>query len=250
MRDAILSLFYPTACRVCGAMIESWRDGVACASCWDETARASLAEDYCRKCGLPLPLLPIGMKLHERRCNRCDELAFNFARSCGPYHGALRESVLWLKTHPQIHHRIGELLKATFNRHCEFQHSQSIIPMPLHPARYAERTFNQAETIALALSATTGIRVDTASVMRSKQTPKHRVGMGASERARSLAHAFRVRAPRLIRGRIVLVVDDVMTTSSTAHELASTLLADGAHAVNVLTIARAVDPIFDQFPIS
>ncbi len=113
--------------------------------------------------------------------------------------------------------------------------------MPLHPARYAERTFNQAETIAVALSATTGIRVDTASVIRSKQTPKHRIGMGAPERARSLAHAFRVRAPRLIRDRTVLVVDDVMTTSSTAHELANILLAEGARAVNVLTIARAVE---------
>ena len=250
MRDAILSLLYPTACRVCGAVIESWRDGVACARCWSEIEQDHSLKDCCRKCGLPLQPLPIELHLSERRCGRCDAFAFNFARSCGPYQGALRESVLQLKTHPHISQRMRQLLGATFNDHCEFQHSQSIIPMPLHPTRFAERRFNQAETIAVALSAITGLRVDAASVIRRKQTPRHRIGMGARERARSLEHAFRVRAPRLIRDRIVLVIDDVMTTASTAHELAKILLDEGARAVNILTIARAVETRFEQFPTS
>ena len=64
--------------------------------------------------------------------------------------------------------------------------------------------------------------------------------MGVNERAKSLRKAFRVRAPRLIAGRNVLVVDDVMTTGSTADEIARTLLDAGARSVNVLTLARAV----------
>jgi ComF family protein len=250
MRDAILSLLYPTACRVCGATIESWRDGIACVKCWNGIEQYQLLTDYCGKCGVPLPSLPIERQLSERRCGRCDDLAFNFARSCGPYVGALRESVLLLKTYPQIPQRLRQLLSATFTAHCEFQHSQTIIPMPLHPARFAERTFNQAEIIAVALSAISGLRVDTASVIRTKQTPKHRIGMGTRERTRSLEHAFCIRAPRLIRNRIVLVVDDVMTTSSTAHELAKTLLGEGARAVNVLTVGRAIETMFAQFPNS
>jgi predicted amidophosphoribosyltransferase len=62
--------------------------------------------------------------------------------------------------------------------------------------------------------------------------------MDASERARSLNGAFRVRAPRLVAGRAILVVDDVMTTAATAHEIAVTLLDAGARAVSLMTLAR------------
>ncbi|MBL8209022.1 MAG: ComF family protein, partial [Blastocatellia bacterium] len=74
---------------------------------------------------------------------------------------------------------------------------------------------------------------------RAKQTERHRAGLGARERARSLAGAVRVRAPRLLENRAVLLVDDVLTTGSTAHELAQTLLKGGARSVAVLTLARA-----------
>ncbi len=111
--------------------------------------------------------------------------------------------------------------------------------MPLHPSRLAERKFNQAEIIANALSSATGLRVDEASIVRVKATARHRAGMGARERARSLKLSFRVRAPRLIENRNVIIVDDVMTTGSTAHEIARTLIEGGARAVNVLTLARA-----------
>jgi ComF family protein len=179
------------------------------------------------------------MKIAARRCGRCDDFAFSYARACGPYEGALRESVLWLKTYPQIAPRLLDLLGATFTEAPELQASESIVPAPLHPGRHAERGFNQAEIIAGALSSLTGLRVDLAGLIRVKQTARHRVGMGARERARSLDRSFRVRAPRLIEQRAVLVVDDVMTTGSTAHEIAQTLLAGGARAVNVLTLAHA-----------
>jgi predicted amidophosphoribosyltransferase len=65
--------------------------------------------------------------------------------------------------------------------------------------------------------------------------------LGARERARSLENAFRVRAPRLIEGRVALLVDDVMTTGSTAGELARALLEGGAGGVNVLILARAMN---------
>lgn len=236
VRDATLAMFYPLPCRVCGAMIASWRDGVACGVCWQEAETKPAA--LCAKCGLPLPSLPAHIQITERRCGRCDELAFAHARACGRYEGALRESVLWLKSHPQLAPRLRALLQETF-RHAPALHtSESIIPVPLHPDRFAERTFNQAEVIAHALAAITGLRVDAASLARVKQTVRHRAGMDARERARSLAKAFRVRAPRLIANRTVLIVDDVMTTASTAQEIAATLLDGGARAVNVLTLAR------------
>ncbi|MBO0722666.1 MAG: ComF family protein [Blastocatellia bacterium] len=240
LRDATLATLYPTFCRVCGAPVGSWRDGVACAACWEGIEGTNWNENFCAKCGLPLPPLPAPLPLIARRCGRCDDKAFACARACGPYEGALRESVLWLKMHPQLAPRLRRLLIATFSSAGELHSSESIIPMPLHPGRLAERTFNQAEIIASGLAAATGLRLDTASLVRIRKTEMHRAGMGARERSASLHGAFRVRAPRLIENRRVLLVDDVMTTSSTAHETAQTLIDGGASAVNVLTLARAV----------
>lgn len=224
-------------------MIESRRDGVACDACWQESERKveriRAQNDFCGKCGMPLPSLPTRILMSERTCGRCDHLAFSFARACGVYEGALRESVLWLKRHPQIPARPRAQLQATFSSLSEKQPMDSIIPVPLHSDRLVERTFNQAEIIARELAAISGLRVDTASLVRARHTEKHRAGMAARERARSLEKAFRVRAPRLIQNKAVLLVDDVMTTGSTAHAIAIVLLKGGARSVNVLTLARA-----------
>ncbi|HZS05824.1 MAG TPA: ComF family protein [Blastocatellia bacterium] len=240
MRDASLALLYPRECRVCGAPVESWRDGVACAQCWQNLDEACRSSGFCSKCGLLLPALPAHPNLTERRCGRCDEMSFTCARSCGAYEGALRESVIWLKERPQLAPRLRELLHSAFVAITGIQAVESIIPVPLHPRRQQSRGFNQAEVIARALSAATGPDVDAASLIRRKETDLHRAGMDSAARAKSLQNAFEVRAPRLIENCAVLVVDDVMTTGSTLHEIADTLLAGGARAVSVLTIARAV----------
>lgn len=190
-----------------------------------------------------MPLPPVSANPEERLCGRCDDLAFGFARACGIYEGALRESVLRLKSQPHIPARLRDLLKiAAANLH-EKQPSESIVPVPLHRDRLAERTFNQAEIIADELAKFTRLPVDTASLIRAEHTEKHRAGMGARERARSLEKAFKVRAPRLIENKVVLLVDDVMTTGSTANEITRTLLNAGARAVNILTLARAASDL-------
>lgn len=239
--DAALATLYPNGCRVCGEMIESWHDGVACSECWREVAQESYSGDLCVKCGMRLRSLPSPVEAFDRRCGRCDHLAFDYARACGPYEGALRESVLRLKLVPQFPARLRETMRRTFAALPESHLIESIIPVPLHPGRLAERGFNQAEIIARELASLTDLRLDSMAVIRVKKTEKHRAGMGAPERARSLEKAFRVRAPRLVEDRVILIVDDVITTGSTASELAGTLLNGGARSVSVLTLARAVN---------
>jgi ComF family protein len=239
LRDAALTLLYPNACRVCGAVIESWRDGVACAACWRAVESVWKDHSSCGKCGLSLPPLSAHLEIKDRRCGRCQELAFTRARSCGPYEGALRESVIWLKTHEHLAPRLYELLFAQFMSLDKAQAIETIIPVPLHPSRLKTRGFNQAEVLAKALSRATGLYLDTASLIRVKASDPQRAGMDAIARAKSVGEAFHVRAPRLIENRAVLLVDDVITTGATAHEIANTLLAGGARAVSVLTLARA-----------
>ena len=93
LRDASLSMIFPLECRVCGAIIESWRDGVACAACWREVEnrleQIHAQKSLCGKCGLPLQSFPQTNQLEDQRCGKCEEMAFSLASACGVYEGAL-----------------------------------------------------------------------------------------------------------------------------------------------------------------
>lgn len=236
-RDASVALLFPTFCRVCGASLESLQDGIACQRCWQAAENARLNFDYCQKCDVSL--LRLKLQAQERRCGLCDEFAFTAARAGGNYTGAIRESVLRLKLQPQIPTHLRQLLDETFRRLPNAANIEMIVPVPLHPRRQQDRAYNQAEIIAQALARQTGLPVMTSALIRAKDTERHRAGMDAKARLQSLEGAFAVHAPRLIAYRAVLVVDDVMTTGSTAHEIARTLGESGARSVNVLTLARA-----------
>ena len=146
---------------------------------------------------------------------------------------------LKLKTSPQISKRLLQNLVESFHRLPNAEKISLLIPIPLHPERFRERGFNQAEVIAEALSRTLGIRAQSTCVVRQKSTERHRAGMDTEKRAALIKGAFIVRAPKIIQAQDILLIDDVMTSGSTANELAETLLKSGAASVNLLTIARA-----------
>lgn len=232
-RDGLLSLLYPTLCHVCGALAESWDDGIACRRCW-ETSDWSVSTNLCLKCGVPVS------SRSPSRCGMCEPLTFTAARSCGPYQGAWRESVLWLKTNPHIARRICKTLATAFTSITSISLIEMILPVPLHPTRERARGFNQAQVIAEELSRSTGTLLNRSCLVRVSATGRHRAGMDAAERARSLKGAFKVRAPRLVAGRRILLVDDVMTTAATADAVSATLLSAGAREVSLLTLARVI----------
>ena len=239
-RDALLAFAFPSFCQVCTSPIESWRNGISCEACWAQSRwPADLA--LCLKCGIPLG------SSGQSRCGQCESLSFAIARACGPYVLSWRESVLWLKKHPQVFPRIVDHLKASAFEIATGHGVDVVLPVPLHPVRERQRGFNQAQVIAEALSRATRIRVDGASLIRVGETMRHRAGMDAAHRASSLKGAFRVRAARGVVDRGVLVVDDVMTTAATANEVARSLLEAGAREVCVLTIARvATAPLWGK----
>lgn len=155
--------------------------------------------------------------------------------------------MLRLKRQPQIAPRVVDELRNLMAL-IDLEHGiDLLLPIPLHPVRERQRGFNQAQVIAGALAERTRVRVDLASVVRVSQTIRHRAGMDATQRARSLKSAFQVRARRGIADRRILVIDDVMTTSATANEVAGALLNAGARLVTVLTIARvATTPLWGK----
>ncbi len=112
------------------------------------------------------------------------------------------------------------------------------VPVPLHRKRRRERGFNQAEALASALGRLTGRPVEKRALRRVADIPPQTT-MGRAERMANVRGAFRVVRPERIRGRVVVLVDDVFTTGSTLGECARELRGAGAADVRALTVARA-----------
>ena len=243
IRDGLLGLAYPQQCRICGKPVQSWDDGVACSSCWeDPVITRILTAPICVKCGACLShdrgANPVRIATENRLCGLCSGAPFATARSCGVYSGALEASILFLKVNPHICPRLRRILLRTFFEHHGTLKSDKIIPIPLHRLRERQRGFNQAAMIAKLISSESGLPIDNRVLKRIKVTERHRAGMDAQDRNRSVERAFEVARPGTVEGRSVLVIDDVYTTGSTITAACTSLLNAGARRVNVLTIAR------------
>jgi ComF family protein len=114
-----------------------------------------------------------------------------------------------------------------------------IIPVPLHPRRLRQRGFNQAVILAREISRRFSIALDFSSLKRVVFTGSQ-VSLTKEKRETNIKAAFAVADPGKITGQKIILVDDVLTTGSTAKECARTLLKHKAGQVAVLTLARAV----------
>lgn len=231
----VLSVLFPQECRVCSHEVEDRRDGNACRSCWGKTRIFTGNELLCDKCGAffsdtaaAVPVL----------CHKCDEHKYDKAFAVGVYEKGLSAAILSLKTDPHISHRTRDLARAALLRLSV--KPDIVIPIPLSKMRRVERGYNQAEILARLVGRTAGVGVDGLSVARTSHTPIHRVGMDQRARELTVQKAFRVERPKLIGGRRILLVDDVLTSGSTASACAAVLKKNGAARVDIFTLARAV----------
>jgi ComF family protein len=244
VRDGLVGLAYPEECRICGVAVESWDDGVACATCWtDPNVTKLIHGSVCAKCGVPMSRSIAGARAshpmaRSRLCGMCSALPFAAARACGIYSGALEASVLFLKVNPHICSRLRSLIARTFSEHREALSCEVVMPVPLHRLREKQRGFNQAAIIAGVISRDFKLQIDGHSLVRTKATDRHRAGLDATDRAKSVERAFAVSRRQQIIGRKILLVDDVYTTGSTISAAARSLIEAGALEVKVLTIAR------------
>jgi ComF family protein len=114
-----------------------------------------------------------------------------------------------------------------------------LVPVPLHRWRLWRCGYNQAALLAQALAARTGAELAIDALNRVKPTPPS-AGMGRAALAKNVRGVFSVRDRRRIKGRHVVLVDDVLTTGATADAWARVLRRGGAASVAVLTFARVV----------
>lgn len=241
LRDASLAVFYPQACVLCSASVESASDGVCCRACWTKAKIFDGSETLCSKCARPLETnAPQDFNNAVKTfCHLCDEHFYDAARAVGIYENALRAAVLNLKHQPfiarNLQNLIGRAIKVS-----PFNQATKIIPVPLHQNRLHERGFNQAAVIAQVIKRQTKLPVIENCLVRTAYTRQHRAGMDERGRLESVEKSFFVEKPRLVEGEKILLVDDVFTTGATVSACAEVLKKAGAGEVFVFTIARAV----------
>ncbi|MBI3950937.1 MAG: ComF family protein [Acidobacteria bacterium] len=238
IRDAIVGLVFPQMCRLCAALIESLDDGVTCDQCWQQMPQV-ISGSRCVRCGVPQHVERTSADA-SARCPQCRGADFALLRFVGPYAGALRENVLFLKDHPLICQRMRAMIIETFEQENQLHSATRVVPVPLHPLRRKERGFNQGELIAQIIVREANILLDCQTLARIKHTGPHRAGMDAQARAKSVGAAFAVKRPDRIQNQIILLVDDVFTTGATLDACSHALIQAGAKAVYGFTVARVM----------
>jgi ComF family protein len=228
----LLDFALPPRCAGCGAIIDQVHS--FCADCWKGIE--FLGDGGCSACGLPLEGTDAGT------CAVCLARPPRIARSRAAvsYSDLSRSLVLKLKYGRKV------ALARTMARYmAPLVRADStdaiLVPVPLHAARLWQRGFNQSALVAAELSKRTGLRSLPRLLRRTKRTPPLK-GMSLLQRRKAVAGAFSIDPSAPVHGRTVVLVDDVLTTGSTANACARALIRAGAGRVELVTWARVVRP--------
>ena len=232
--DRLLDGLLPRSCIFCGL------DGGERACCPGCRADLGWILRPCRRCGAPLPLDRPGDCCAVRCLPGEDRLRM---RSALVYEYPLDRIIAGAKFQRRLDFAaaLGELLSVWLRGTVEpgsGEYPDLIVPVPLHRRRLATRGFNQAAEIAGPLSRRLGLPVRPGACVRIRHTVEQSSLTGRARR-RNLDGAFVAGCE--LAGLRVAIVDDVLTTGSTARAVAAAVFAAGADAVQIWTVARTVD---------
>ena len=232
---------FPGVCIACATRLAPHETTDLCPYCRADLPRV---QNPCPRCALPRPidhapewLSPAG----SPHCQTCLTTPPAFSRAIVPlrYEGLVTTWIHSLKNHlGMVEGRVlgGLLAEAAAGLVGDARAPDLLIPVPLRWSRLALRGHNQALTLGRHVARALGVPIAPNAVRRAGRAPSQR-GLGREARRGNLSGVFT--ASPVVAGRRVAIVDDVMTTGSTAEALASTLLSAGAHDVQVLAVARS-----------
>lgn len=236
--QSVLRAIYPAQCVSCGALTES--DFGLCGACWRDTG--FIGGLVCDLCGTPLPgqdgAKDGGELVH---CDDCMQIARPWVqgRAVFAYRDNGRKLVLQFK-----HGDRTDLARPAGNWMAGkaaplLRDGQVIVPVPLHWTRLFTRRFNQAALLANRIGAVLGRPVCADALIRLRRTARLD-GHGRDARFAAMRGVIGVNPARraAIKGRPVLLIDDVMTSGATLAAATEALIAAGAKEICVLLLAR------------
>jgi len=239
--NGLIDLIYPPVCLVCGEALES---GALCGGC--ECQFKPITPPFCDRCGEPVSVGRIVCK----RCESGPGPSYDWAQAAFQYDGSMLRAIHRFKYDGKsvLAERLGVLLAQSMDaktslqdttRHTDLPAFDMLIPVPLHPSRLRRRGFNQAERLAHVIGRERKLLVVSNAVLRVRRTPTQ-TARSQEMRAANVRGAFRIVNPDLFVRKAVLIVDDVLTSTSTVRELARTISQAGASRVCVIALAQSV----------
>jgi ComF family protein len=248
--ESLFAVLFPSNCRLCGDPLIKISRLPVCRECL--AAMHRIAGEVCGVCGerifSSLARLAVGDDGCEPRCGLCRRVEQPFVKAVayGSYDGGLRELIHLLKyasVRPSANVLGRMLAEAIAGLDRGFASGVLVVPVPLYHAKLRRLEFNHAELIARAairLSSTPHLLHLSPSLLERKRETLSQTGLNRHQRRENVRGAFRVAHPEAVKGRDVLVVDDVYTTGATVSECARVLRRAGAARVWVATVARTL----------
>ena len=227
--DAVL----PPRCIIIGELVPA--QGMMAPKAWAELD--FIAEPHCNACGFPFDFAVE----KESLCGTClaERPPFETARSALKYNDASRSVILGFK-HGDQTHAVTAFMPWLKRAGAEvLSQADMLVPVPLHTRRLIGRRYNQAAIIAFALSKETGIKIVPDMLVRTRHTPSQG-HLKAKERFQNVKRAFAFNSKYQVKGKTIVLIDDVYTTGATVSECTNALLKAGAEKVHVLTLTRVV----------
>ena len=227
----VIDLALPPRCPCCGTIVIEVQ--AFCAECWRQIDW--LGDGGCSTCGLPLEATDL------ETCGAClaKPPLISRTRAAVAYGETTRSLPLRLKYSRKV--ALAKTMARYMRPLLGSDGDPVLVPVPLHPSRLWGRGFNQAALLANELARISDIDHDPFVLRRRKRTSALK-DMSPAQRRREVAGAFAVTSKAPIDGRKVILVDDVLTTGSTAEACARTLRRAGAGAVELICWARVVRP--------
>lgn len=230
-----MNVLLPRTCAHCGEDLHYMADAPLCPAC--RSALEPITGLCCRKCGVPLE--SGGEYCFSCRRRKSGRPAIDLVRSAFTFTPGLQSLVHAFKYRGRkaLAEPLGRDMAAAYEGRPELKDYNFLIAVPLFRDKEHERGFNQSELLAGVMARGKKLFLLEGVVERVRNTPSQ-TGMSKTERRENMKGAFRVSRPELVKGRRILIIDDVATTLATADELAQALLEAGAAATAVFTLAR------------